>query len=173
MSCPRFPRTHSASLPFELNRRNRPRQTTPPPSRLYLSADVRSGAIRRRASRARRLPLRQTPAPGSRRKRAARPRRPRGYVSTAKVLLTAISVISSGLRPARRAAAAIRSRTRAIFSRNRHRAKITPDTKYHDGEFLLASAPSPRPSLRSAWTGGAPVPTLGLLTSCRLVARVR
>src|SRR5271156_3777295 len=57
--------------------------------------------------------------------------------SGGNVLLTAISMISSGLRPDRLAAAAICSRTRAMFSTIGIGRRTTQDTKYHDGEFCF------------------------------------
>src|SRR5208282_5195232 len=70
--------------------------------------------------------------------------------SAGKVLLTAISVISPGLRDARRAAAAIRSRTWAIFlaidTKSRAFAEL-PSCARLDGRG--------RPSLRGSWRDGA------------------
>src|SRR5271170_2590255 len=71
--------------------------------------------------------------------------------SGGNVLLTAISMISSGLRPDRLAAAAICSRTRAMFSTIGIGRRTTQDTKYHDGEFCFGLGGIVAAELRSVW----------------------
>ena len=74
-----------------------------------------AGPAARRSAQGRR-PWPPPPGPCSRRSRAGRPRRPRGRPPAGCVLLTATRVMSSGRRPARAAARAMRSRTAATRS---------------------------------------------------------